>query len=70
MKTGRRRLDSDVLVRVHKWDELVTYLTRAAILGGLTWLIVTTNTGNTTLALLEWRVMQLELAVHRSNHEP
>ncbi len=70
MKTGRRRLDSDVIVRVHKWEELFTYLTRALVLGGLTWLIVTTNTSNTTLALLEWRVMQLELAVHTRNNNP
>ena len=70
MKTGRRRLDSDVIVRVHKWEELFTYLTRALVLGGLTWLIVTTNTSNTTLALLEWRVMQLELAVHTRNNAP
>jgi hypothetical protein len=63
MKTGRRKADPE-MIAFRKWDELATYLTRAAILGGLSWLIWTTNNGATTLSLLEWRVMQLELAVH------
>lgn len=60
-------MDQEVRWTVNKWDELATYLTRALILGALSWLIWTTNNSAGTLTLLEWRVMQLELAVHRSN---
>lgn len=56
--------------RVNKWDELFTYLTRAMILGALSWLIWTTNNSAGTLTLLEWRVMQLEFAVHAQGKTP
>lgn len=65
MRSGRRNIDRDVIAyRVNKWDELATYLTRAFIVGALSWLIWTTNNSAGTLALLEWRVMQLELGMH------
>ena len=60
-KFGRR--DSDEFSRhlVSKWDDALTYITRAVILAGLSWLIWTTDTNTKTLMLLEWRVMQVEV---------
>jgi hypothetical protein len=62
-RIGRRDIDS-VVHKVNKWDELATYITRAIILAALSWLVWTTNDGAATLKLLEWRVGQLEMAVH------
>jgi hypothetical protein len=67
MRSGRRKMDQ-ALHGTNWWEELATHVTRAVIIGGLSWLIYTTNGSNATLMLLEWRVMQLEIAVaHRNN---
>lgn len=63
-QSGRRKIDPSIYYRMNKWDELAAYLTRAVVIGGLSWLIWTTNNNTTTLQLLEWRTMQLELAIH------
>lgn len=60
---GRRKIDPNIH-SYSKLEETINYLIRALILGGLSWLIWTTNNNTAALALLEWRVMQLEFAVH------
>lgn len=44
-------------------DEAVSYFVRAAVLAMCAWTVYTTNNTSAAIQLLEWRVMQVEIAL-------
>ena len=48
-----------------KFDETVAFILRAAIIGMLGWVIMTTNNTARMLDVVEWRLAQVERALNK-----